>query len=175
MPAPDDESPSRALLVALGAMLAVALVAGLAVAGVVVGAVRFSGIGASPSAESTSSPPLVIPEPSPTPTGEPTAPAASSPRAPARPRPIALTMAPRQVGAGDRIDLSGTYPRGGDGTELQVQRREGGRWVDFPVSTEVSDGRFATYIQTTRTGRARFRVYDAAEENASNVVVVTVR
>ena len=56
---------------------------------------------------------------------------------------------------------------------LQVQRFEGA-WSDFPVSANVSGGIFNTFILTSRTGKARFRVIDHALNRASNPVTVTI-
>jgi hypothetical protein len=57
---------------------------------------------------------------------------------------------------------------------LQVQRKEGGSWSDFPVSVTVSDGRFSTYVQTGRSGPNRFRVRDTDSKRVSNPVTVRV-
>lgn len=169
MTLPDDESPGRALLVALGAMFAVAVVVGLAVGLAVSGVVSLSLDGSADGAEAE--PTLVMPSLEETsPEEEPR----ESPTPSRKPKPpIELVLAPTSVGAGERIEISGSYP-GGDGVDLQIQRREGDGWIDFPVTATVSDGRFATWIQTTRTGESAFRVYDGAADKASNVVVVTV-
>ena len=52
----------------------------------------------------------------------------------------------------EQIDLTGVYP-GGEGAILQVQRFEGGKWEDFPVTASVSNETFSTYVQTSQTGR----------------------
>ena len=72
-----------------------------------------------------------------------------------------------------QIDLTGSYP-GGDGAIVQVQRRQGGTWVDFPVTASVSGGTFATYVQTGQTGVNRFRVIDSDSREVSNEVTVRV-
>jgi hypothetical protein len=54
-----------------------------------------------------------------------------------------------------------------------VQRFEG-TWVDFPVTTNVSGGRFATYVTTSRTGQNRFRVLDPDSGRVSAAARVTV-
>jgi len=86
---------------------------------------------------------------------------------------ITLEAGQQAVGSMERIDLVGSYP-GGEGAVLQVQRKEGGSWTDFPVSVTVSDGRFSTYIQTGRTGKGRFRVADTDSDAVSNAVTVQV-
>ena len=76
------------------------------------------------------------------------------------------------MGPNERINLTGAYRRG-DGAEVQVQRFEG-RWTDFPVTAAVEGGRFSTYIQSSKTGKARFRVIDHSAGHASNEVRVTI-
>ena len=87
---------------------------------------------------------------------------------------ITLEVTPSSVGSFEHINLSGSY-RAPDGTRLQVQRKENGVWTDFPVTTSVSAGTFATYVQTSHTGLNLFRVSDGASGRTSNVVKVTVR
>ena len=60
---------------------------------------------------------------------------------------MTLQVMPVRASAGERVDLSGVYPRG-EGATLQVQRFEGG-WTDFPVTASVSGGTFRTYIYTS--------------------------
>jgi hypothetical protein len=87
---------------------------------------------------------------------------------------ITLRVSPSSVGSFEHINLSGSY-RAPDGTTLQVQRKENGVWTDFPVTTHVSGGSFATYVETAHTGLNLFRVSDGASTRTSNVVRVTVR
>jgi hypothetical protein len=84
-----------------------------------------------------------------------------------------LTASPTQVGSLQRIDLTGRY-KAPNGTVLQVQRREGGQWTDFPVTATVNNGTFATYVQTGHTGANKFRMLDVRTTDASNTVVVMV-
>ena len=72
-----------------------------------------------------------------------------------------------------QIDLSGSYP-GGDGAILQVQRFEGGSWVDFPVTMSVTGDSFDTFILTGHTGVNRIRVIDTTNGDKSNEIKVTV-
>ncbi len=86
---------------------------------------------------------------------------------------ISLQAARTQVAPMDNIDLTGVYPDG-EGAILQVQRFENGAWADFPVTASVSDGTFATYVQTGQSGVNRFRVIDTDTDKASNEVKVTI-
>lgn len=172
MAPPDDPSPGRALLHAGVAMLAVALLVGVALGGVALGVVKLSGLGSGGGPGEAAPRSLYIPDLEETDSAQPSQPPKRKKKRRPKP-PISLTVSPTEVGAGERIDLRGDY-RGGDGATLQVQRREGGTWTDFPVTAEVSGGRFGTWIQTSRTGRSPFRMYDAAADKASNVVVVRV-
>jgi hypothetical protein len=86
---------------------------------------------------------------------------------------ITMQLFPQQVRSGQRINITGVYP-GGEGATLQVQRLEHGSWSNFPVTTTVSGGQFATYITTSHTGPQRFRVTDKASHRRSNVVSVRV-
>jgi hypothetical protein len=87
--------------------------------------------------------------------------------------PLQLEVSPQQVAASERINLTGRY-QGGDNAELQVQRFEAGSWVDFPVTASVTAGSFQTWIQTSRTGEQRLRMFDPASQTASNEVSVRV-
>ncbi len=184
MPPPREESPKRALLAALGAMAGVALLVGLAVGGVILSIVKLAGVGGDAGASEQAPDSLVIPEYSPTepaeedlglPSVTPTSasPSASRTKRPQARTPIMLRVSPSRVATGQRIDLRGTYP-GGAGSVLQVQRKEGGAWADFPVSFSVGTDSFTTYITTSRTGRAMLRVFDKAAGKASNPVSVVV-
>lgn len=86
---------------------------------------------------------------------------------------LELEVSPRQVGPSERINLTGRY-QGGDNGELQVQRFESGSWADFPVTASVNAGTFQTWIQTSRTGEQRLRMFDPATRTASNEVSVRV-
>jgi hypothetical protein len=188
MPPPREESPKRALLAALSAMAGVALLVGLAVGGVILSIVKLAGVGGDAGASEQAPDSLVIPEYSPTepaeedlglPSVTPTSPSpspspsASRTKRPQVRQPIMLRVSPSRVATGQRIDLRGSYPDGA-GSVLQVQRKEGGAWVDFPVSFSVGTDSFTTYITTSRTGKALLRVVDKAADKASNPVSVVV-
>lgn len=144
----------------------------------------------SPSLSPTATP---SPAPSATPTQTPTqtavagsspSPTTSSTPSPsptktsrsAKPKPdrqIHLRAGSSSAGTFEQVTLSGRYP-GGNGTALQVQRREGGSWVDFPTSPTVTAGTFSTYIASGQTGPNQFRVVDPSTGRTSNVVVVNI-
>jgi len=111
----------------------------------------------------TSEPPPTSATPSPT-----TRPSRTPQRQPT------LTATPVQAAAYDRIDLSGSFPGLPAGTPLQVQRREGGSWVAFPVSLQTgAGGEFTTYVETGRLGANLFRV--TATGSARSTATVTVQ
>lgn len=189
MTTPDGgDSPGRALLLAIAAMAGVALLVGLAIGGAAVTVMNVAGVSSDGGggSEGDGEESLVIPKYQPTETVEPDlglpSPSgdgkkerdkpAKEDRSP-RPDQIQLTAAPQSVGAGERINFNGVYVDG-EGVELQIQRKEGGSWVDFPVTATVRGGVFSTWIQTTRTGKSPFRVYDESADRASNVVRVTI-
>ena len=180
---PTEDSPwYTQLLVSLAVLLGVAaLIAGvLTAAGIK--AADIAGISA-PRPSSPES--LVIPIP----TTTASSPGASQPSPPnpsqspttsttrtrsAANKLITLRVSPRQVSAGERINLTGNYSAP-DGTTLQVQRQESpGAWSDFPVTASVSGRSYATYILTSRTGTNKLRMLDASTGKTSNVVTVQV-
>ncbi|WP_148573683.1 hypothetical protein [Nocardioides caldifontis] len=180
-----DESPGRALLVALLAMAGVALLVGLAIGGVVMGAVNVLGGGGGSGGGPAASDTLVMPEYSPTESAEeePGLPGANESSGPdvtlppdeptANTEVITLSVSPQSVGPGEQITFNGVYVDG-DGRTLQVQRKQDGAWTDFPVEATVTGGAFRTWIQTSQTGVSQFRVYDEEADRASNAVTVTI-
>lgn len=188
-PSADDDSGRRQVLSGLGALVVVTLLVGGIVSLMALGAVRLSGLDGSSAARGpVEEPSLYIPpgvpstspevypdptlpdreEPSESPTAEESM--AEQRRQDKR---ITLQAFPLDAFPGERITLTGVYPAG-EGAILQVQRFEGS-WTDFPVSVTVSGGLFNTYIITSRTGEARFRVTDKALGRSSNPVTVTIR
>lgn len=188
MSTPDDggDSPQRALLTALLAMAGVALLVGLALAGAAMTVFNVFGVGETgasaaggggdatlylpryhPTKSVASDLGLPTPVESETPSDEPTDEASRQVDQ------IMLTVAPRSVGPGERINFTGSYVNG-EGVALQIQRKEGRTWTDFPVTATVRGGVFSTWIQTTRTGDSPFRMYDEQADRASNVLVVSV-
>jgi hypothetical protein len=88
-------------------------------------------------------------------------------------RGLHLNITPLRAAPGERINITGTYPRH-DNVSVQVQRLEGGTWADFPTQAQVDMGTFETYVMTSHTGPNKFRVYDPQEDRASNVVTVRI-
>lgn len=185
----DVDSGRRQVLVGLGALVVVTLLVGGIVSAMALGAARLTGLGDGGSTGGpVEAPSLYIPPGEPTTTPEaypdPTGPDEEEPaEAPTEEEPsvepgrvskkITLQAFPLEASPGERITLTGVYPAG-EGATLQVQRFEG-TWTDFPVSVTVSGGLYNTYILTSRTGEARFRVTDKALERSSNPVTVTIR
>ncbi|MEO5652858.1 MAG: hypothetical protein ABIN79_00355 [Marmoricola sp.] len=87
--------------------------------------------------------------------------------------PIQLSISPVMARPMERVNLTGSYS-GHDNVGLQVQREESGQWADFGVQATVRAGTFETYVMTGRPGENRFRMYDPQDDQASNVVVVTI-
>jgi hypothetical protein len=189
-----DDEPGRALTHAFVAMVAVALLVGASVGLALMAAAKIGGLGggsAEADAPDDDSPASLympsyqptedsgsgwdLPGPSESPPSLPGAgggsPSATKTKA-ARSG-ITLFVAPQQVNPGERINFNGVY-EGADGATLQVQRREGGSWSDFPVTASVRGGSFETWITTSRTGPTNFRVYDDAAGKKSNVVRVQI-
>lgn len=84
-----------------------------------------------------------------------------------------LSITPLTAAPMERLNVTGTYA-GHDNVSLQVQRREGGVWADFPTTATVNMGTFETYVKTSHSGPNRFRVYDPAENKASNVITIII-
>ena len=188
-PSTDDESSgTHPVLVGLAALVVISLLVGGVVSVIALGAAKLSGIDSSAAGVPTVSPSLYMPtdepttrpdsyvdpsdfpQPSETPSEAESSPTEPSPSE--RSRAITLQAFPSEVSPGERINLTGVYPAG-EGAVLQVQRFENG-WTDFPVNANVSGGLYNTFILTSRTGKARFRVIDHALNRASNPVTVTV-
>ncbi|CAN5149231.1 hypothetical protein BH18ACT9_BH18ACT9_18350 [soil metagenome] len=184
-PTGDEDSPwTRPVLAGIGALVAVSLLVGGVVGVAALGAVKLTGIGQTRSA-TTVAPSLYIPSGRPTTrpqgypepsgdegsaTGEQSA--TADPSSKRRRPPITLQVVPAQANSGERVDLSGRYPRG-EGATLQVQRFEAG-WVDFPVTASVSAGAYHTYIYTERVGESRLRMLDKASGRVSNTATLTI-
>jgi hypothetical protein len=85
-----------------------------------------------------------------------------------------LTASPLAVATSQRIDLDGSCRSVPSGAVLQVQRKEGGQWIDFPVTATCSGGTFSTYILTGHSGVNRFRMLALGSNETSNTVRVQV-
>lgn len=190
-----DQFRSRAIRATL-TVVGIAAVIGLVVGGLTAGAVYLTGL--APSEEDTSAPSVPdpgrnneneLPTPSLLPTRSPTPEASAEPsegaetpeatakptrtRKPNRADQIRLGASSGSVDTFERVTLSGRYP-GANGTSLQVQRKEGGSWVQFPTSASVEGGSFSTFVASGQSGPNAFRVLDPATGRRSNVVVVNV-
>ncbi len=191
-PKDHDDEPGRALAQAAVAMIAVALLVGAAVGFALLTAARIGGLSsednaaADPEDDSPASlympayqptedvgSGLDLPEVTDSPSALPSSGAEESTKPKQKQKGITLFVAPQQVGPGERINFNGVY-EGQEGATLQVQRREGGSWSDFPVTASVRGGSFETWIQTSRSGKTKFRVFDEAADKASNVVTVQI-
>jgi hypothetical protein len=183
-----EDSPTlRSLVVGLLTLVLVAVIIGGVFSLFALGAVNVTGLAKSGPAPKPSMyvPPLKK-HPS-GPSGSGAAPVAQSPSASASPSAsptptphhqkrghrIQLSADPLHVAPSQRIVLSGTYP-GANGSTLQVQNRQRGRWTSFPVTVTVTGGSFQTYIYSGDPGRHRFRVVDPGSGHASNPVTVTI-
>lgn len=178
------EGEGRPVLTGLAALVGVAVVVGLVLGGAALAGTRVLGIdGGSGTSEATSADSLYLPRPSKTlDSNEPALTLApedeterASPSASESPEDeITLSAASTEVGPMANIDLTGVYP-GGEGAILQVERLAGDDWVEFPVTTSVSNRTFSTYVQTGQLGKNKFRVRDSDNGEVSNVVTITVR
>jgi hypothetical protein len=127
---------------------------------------------ATRTGQDRTSDPLTAITPTPTtPTPSPTATRTQSPR---QPRPT-LTASPLEAQTYDRIDLTGQFPGLLPGAALQIERRQDGEWVVFPVPLSAQpDGSFATYVQTGRVGENVFRVTDTTSGRSTPPVTVQI-
>ncbi|MDZ5619876.1 hypothetical protein [Nocardioides bizhenqiangii] len=187
----EQEKSDNPVVTGLVALLAVSLAVGLVLGGVALVGTRILGIGgdSSGSTGASEAESAVIPRPSKTSANGPqvtlnTQDAESDDTEPGDPKTtktekakpekeITLQAGQTAVGNFEQIDLTGVYP-GGEGAILQVQRFEGGQWVDFNATLSVSNETFSTYVQSAQIGVNKFRVVDSATGAASNPVTVTV-
>jgi hypothetical protein len=178
----DDESDwQRQVLIGLLVLVTVGAVVGGIVALVTIKAADLAGIddtstttgahrpagGSGPTTSTTSSPTTGTTDTAPTqPTG-PTDTTTPDTR-------FTLAASPVAVSPSERIDLNGSCAALPSGTVLQVQRREGGQWTDFPVTATCFGGSYSTYILTGHTGPNLFRMLALGRTETSNTVRVQV-
>jgi hypothetical protein len=75
-------------------------------------------------------------------------------------RPIILEDLSASARPFEAVRIQGRY-RDGAGSVLRVQRSEGGKWLDFSLSTKIDQsGQFTTQAEFGRPGRYRLRVID---------------
>jgi hypothetical protein len=73
------------------------------------------------------------------------------------------------------VRIEGTY-RSGPDTFLQVQRREGGKWLAFPVPTKTDQsGQFTTHVEFGQPGRYQLRVLDPDSGVTSKTFVLVIK
>jgi hypothetical protein len=74
----------------------------------------------------------------------------------------------------ETVRIRGSY-RGGPETFLQVERREGARWVGFPIQTKTDQaGRFIAYVEMGQPGPCWLRVRDPVSGVASEEFVIDI-
>jgi hypothetical protein len=114
-------------------------------------------------------------EQTPTEPSEPTHTTPSKPPEPTKtrkPNEPTLNASPMQASTSEEVSLTGRFPGLGAGVYLQVQRREGGVWTDFPVDmTTDQGGTYSTYVITGQTGPNLFRITAETGESTPMVVV----
>jgi hypothetical protein len=178
----------RPVLAGLLALVGVAVAVGLVTAVAVVGGAHVLGLGGGHAAVAgNAGQTMILPRPQKTkPADGPSITLGSDPtqsdsaqsNGPSIHKPnkrISLQAGEASVAAMGRIDLTGTYPSG-EGAVLNVQKFSNGAWQDFySISATVTNGTFATYIQTGTPGDNRFRVIDSDTHLASNPVSVKIR
>jgi hypothetical protein len=73
------------------------------------------------------------------------------------------------------VPIHGTY-HGGANTFLRVQRWEGGKWLDFPLTTKTDQfGKFTAYVELGGPGRYQLRVLDADSLLTSKTFVLVIK
>ena len=74
----------------------------------------------------------------------------------------------------ETVRIRGSY-RGGPETFLRVERREGARWVAFPIQPKTDHaGRFIAYVEMGQPGPCWLRVRDPVTGVASEEFVVVI-
>lgn len=170
------------------ALVAVAVSIGLILGIVVLVGTRLLGVGSDDSSNTADDgASLVLPSPSPTATAtgpdvtlssQPSESASDEPSSPPKSkkpaRKITLQASAPDVSPMQTFTISGVYPTG-EGSLMQLQRREDGVWQNFDVpQVAVTDGQFSTTVQTGRAGVQQFRMKDMDHNVTSNVVKVTI-
>jgi hypothetical protein len=103
---------------------------------------------------------------------ETTEPTPTEPSKTRDPREATLNASPLQASTSEQVSLTGRFPGLGAGILLQVQRREGGVWTDFPVTmTTDHGGAYSTWIITGHTGPNRFRITSETGDSTPTVIV----
>ena len=89
---------------------------------------------------------------------------------------IQLENPPDSGNAFQIVRIRGTYP-GGPDTFLQVQRREAGKWLSFPMLPTKTDqsGQFTAYVELGPPGRYRLRLLDPESGAKSKAFVLVIK
>ncbi|HYJ70707.1 MAG TPA: hypothetical protein VEX15_23885 [Nocardioidaceae bacterium] len=88
------------------------------------------------------------------------------------PREPTITASPVTAKEMEEVYLTGRFPGLGPDISLQVERKEGGVWADFPVTATTDErGAYSTYVQTGQTGANSFRVTAESGESTPTVIV----
>jgi len=86
-----------------------------------------------------------------------------------------LTASPEAADSFEQVTLSGRLPGVAAGTSLQVERREGGSWVTFPVTvTTDASGGFSTFVELGQVGPNELRLVLPGSTRSTPQVTVTV-
>jgi hypothetical protein len=179
----DDESSwQRQVLIGLVVLVAVGTLIGGIVALLSIKAADLAGIDDAPSTgdpfapDRTRDPETGAASDGPITTGPTTGAETTGPTtsAPAPEQSIVLSASPESVAAYERVNLTGTATAP-PGTMLQLERKEGGAWVAFPIDpVSISGGTFSTYIETGRAGMNIFRMRAVGRGQTSNDVRIQV-
>jgi len=87
---------------------------------------------------------------------------------------IQLEQLAYSAGPFETVRIRGRY-RGGEDTFLQVQRREEGKWLAFPLPTKTDQsGEFTAHVEL-RPGRYRLRLLDPDSGVTSKTFVVVIK
>lgn len=172
------------ILAGLAALVAVGIVLGLLLSWASTRALDAAGISGDGDAAPVTGP--TTSEPTTEPTSEPDdgsdgpGPAGGPPAAPAQPTPNppgqgSLVADPESAGSFEQVALTGRLPGLPAGATLQVERREGGQWVTFPVTTTTdASGGFATIVELGQLGANVLRLVDPGSSRSTPPVTVTV-
>ncbi|HEX6760603.1 MAG TPA: hypothetical protein VF086_19670 [Propionibacteriaceae bacterium] len=75
----------------------------------------------------------------------------------------------------ETVRIQGAYRGKGD-TFLQVQRRENGKWLDFPLPAKTDQaGQFTAYVEFGQPGRYRLRLLDPDSGVKSKTFVLVIK
>jgi len=83
--------------------------------------------------------------------------------------PLAKPVRPNQT-----VPIQGRF-RGGEDSLLRVQYLEGGKWLDFPLTTKTDkSGKFTAFVELPRPGRYWLRVLDSDSLVTSEPFVLVI-